>query len=606
MQKIKNIAVIAHVDHGKTTLVDELLQQSGTFAAHQEVEERAMDSNDIEKERGITILSKNTAITYGDHKINIIDTPGHADFGGEVERVLKMVDGVLLLVDAQEGVMPQTKFVLKKAIELGLIPVVVVNKIDKDAADPERVVDEVFDLLVALEANDEQLEFPILYAAARDGYAKWELEDENKDMIPLFEAILDKVPYPKGSADNDAQAQVFTLDSDNFVGRIGITRIFNGRVKKGDEYLLVKADGSKSKSRITKLIGFKGLERMEISEAEAGDIVAIAGFADIDVGDSVCDPVNPVPLDPMHVEEPTLSVILSVNDGPLAGTEGKHVTSNKIQERLEKEMETNIAMRMEPLGEASFKVSGRGELQIGILAENMRREGFEFLLARPEVVAKEENGVKMEPFEHLVVDVPEEFQGVAIEKLGKRKAEMTSLTPMPDGTVRIEFEIPARGLIGFRSEFLTDTKGEGIMNHSFIEYRPYSGIVVSRTPGALVSMDNGEAVAFSIFNLQARGTMFIKPQDKVYNGMVIGESARPGDLEVNPLKGKQLTNMRTSGADEAIKLVPPREMSLEAAMEWIEEDELIEVTPLSIRIRKKALDPVERRRTARDRKNAAK
>ncbi len=606
MQKIKNIAVIAHVDHGKTTLVDELLQQSGTFAAHQEVEERAMDSNDIEKERGITILSKNTAITYGDHKINIIDTPGHADFGGEVERVLKMVDGVLLLVDAQEGVMPQTKFVLKKAIELGLIPVVVVNKIDKDAADPERVVDEVFDLLVALEANDEQLEFPILYAAARDGYAKWELEDENKDMTPLFEAILDKVPYPKGSADNDAQAQVFTLDSDNFVGRIGITRIFNGRVKKGDEYLLVKADGSKSKSRITKLIGFKGLERMEISEAEAGDIVAIAGFADIDVGDSVCDPTNPVPLDPMHVEEPTLSVILSVNDGPLAGTEGKHVTSNKIQERLEKEMETNIAMRMEPLGEASFKVSGRGELQIGILAENMRREGFEFLLARPEVVAKEENGVKMEPFEHLVVDVPEEFQGVAIEKLGKRKAEMTSLTPMPDGTVRIEFEIPARGLIGFRSEFLTDTKGEGIMNHSFIEYRPYSGIVVSRTPGALVSMDNGEAVAFSIFNLQARGTMFIKPQDKVYNGMVIGESARPGDLEVNPLKGKQLTNMRTSGADEAIKLVPPREMSLEAAMEWIEEDELIEVTPLSIRIRKKALDPVERRRTARDRKNAAK
>jgi GTP-binding protein len=604
MQKIKNIAVIAHVDHGKTTLVDELLQQSGTFAAHQEVEERAMDSNDIEKERGITILSKNTAITYGDHKINIIDTPGHADFGGEVERVLKMVDGVLLLVDAQEGVMPQTKFVLKKAIELGLIPVVVVNKIDKDAADPERVVDEVFDLLVALEANDEQLEFPILYAAARDGYAKWELEDENKDMIPLFEAILDKVPYPKGSADNDAQAQVFTLDSDNFVGRIGITRIFNGRVKKGDEYLLVKADGSKSKSRITKLIGFKGLERMEISEAEAGDIVAIAGFADIDVGDSVCDPVNPVPLDPMHVEEPTLSGILSGNDGPLAGTEGKHVTSNKIQERLEKEMETNIAMRMEPLGEASFKVSGRGELQIGILAENMRREGFEFLLARPEVVAKEENGVKMEPFEHLVVDVPEEFQGVAIEKLGKRKAEMTSLTPMPDGTVRIEFEIPARGLIGFRSEFLTDTKGEGIMNHSFIEYRPYSGIVVSRTPGALVSMDNGEAVAFSIFNLQARGTMFIKPQDKVYNGMVIGESARPGDLEVNPLKGKQLTNMRSAGAEDAIKLIPPREMSLEAAMEWIEEDELVEVTPQNIRIRKKALDPVERRRMARDKKNA--
>jgi len=606
MQKIKNIAVIAHVDHGKTTLVDELLQQSGTFEAHQQVEERAMDSNDIEKERGITILSKNTAITYGDHKINIIDTPGHADFGGEVERVLKMVDGVLMLVDAQEGVMPQTKFVLKKAIELGLIPVVVINKIDKDGAEPDRVLDEMFDLLVALDANEEQLEFPVLYAAARDGYAKWEMEDENKDMTPLFEAIIEKVPYPTGSPDANTQAQVFTLDNDNFVGRIGITRIFNGKVKKGDEYLLVKADGEKTKSRISKLIGFKGLERMEIQEAEAGDIVAIAGFNDIDVGDSICDPSNPVPLDPMHVEEPTLSVIMSVNDGPLAGTEGKHVTSNKIQERLEKEMETNIAMRMEPMGDASFKVSGRGELQIGILAENMRREGFEFLLARPEVVVKEENGVKMEPFEHLVVDVPEEFQGVAIEKLGKRKAEMTSLTPMPDGTVRIEFEIPARGLIGFRSEFLTDTKGEGIMNHSFIEYRPYSGTVVSRTPGALVSMDDGEAVAFSIFNLQARGTLFIKPQDKVYSGMVIGESARPGDLDVNPLKGKQLTNMRTSGADDAIKLVPPRQITLENAMEWIEDDELIEITPESIRIRKKSLDPVVRKRAARDKKNASK
>jgi GTP-binding protein len=565
-----------------------------------------MDSNDIEKERGITILSKNTAITYGDHKINIIDTPGHADFGGEVERVLKMVDGVLMLVDAQEGAMPQTKFVLKKAIELGLIPVVVINKIDKDGADPERVLDEMFDLLVALDANEDQLEFPVLYAAARDGYAKWEMEDESKDMTPLFEAILEKVPYPTGSADNDVQAQVFTLASDNFVGRIGISRIFNGRLKKGDECILYKASGEKTKSRISKLIGFKGLEQIEIQEAEAGDIVAVAGFADIDVGDSLCDTQNPVALDPLHIEEPTLSVVMSVNDGPLAGQEGKHVTSNKIKERLEKEMETNIAMRMEPMGEASFKVSGRGELQIGVLAENMRREGFEFLLARPEVVVKEENGVKMEPFEHLVVDVPEEFQGAAIEKLGKRKAEMTSMTPMPDGTVRIEFEIPARGLIGFRSEFLTETKGEGIMNHSFIEYRPYSGVVQSRTPGALVSMDNGEAVAFSIYNLQARGIMFIKPQDKVYNGMVIGESARPGDLEVNPLKGKQLTNMRTSGADDAIKLVTPRAITLETAMEWIEDDELIEITPESVRIRKRHLDPIMRKRVQRDKKNAGK
>ncbi len=604
MQKIKNIAVIAHVDHGKTTLVDQLLQQSGTFAAHQEFSDRVMDSNDIEKERGITILSKNTAIIYGDHKINIIDTPGHADFGGEVERVLRMVDGVLLLVDAQEGVMPQTKFVLKKAIGFGLIPIVVVNKIDKEAAEPDRVVNEVFDLLVALEANDAQLEFPIVYAAAKNGYAKWEMEDENVDMTPLFEAILKYVPYPEGSSESATQAQVFTLDSDNFVGRIGITRIFNGKLNKGEEFTLVKASGAKSKSRISKLIGFRGLDRIEISQAEAGDIVAIAGFNDIDVGDSICDNANPVALDPMHIEEPTLSVIFSVNDGPLAGTEGKHVTSNKIRERLAREMETNIAMRMEPLGDASFKVSGRGELQIGILAENMRREGFEFLLARPEVVIREENGVKLEPFEHLVVDVPSDFQGVIIEKLGKRKADMTSLIPMPDGTVRLEFEIPARGLIGLRSEFLTDTKGEGVMNHSYLEYRPYSGTVESRTQGALVSMDNGEAVAFSIFNLQARGVLFIKPQDKVYSGMVIGESSRPGDLDVNPLKGKQLTNMRTSGADEAIKLVPPRKMSLEAAMEWIEDDELVEVTPLSIRIRKRSLDANVRRRMARDKKNS--
>ncbi len=604
MQKIKNIAVIAHVDHGKTTLVDGLLQQSGTFAQHQEVDERAMDSNDIEKERGITILSKNTAITYGDHKINIIDTPGHADFGGEVERVLKMVDSVLLLVDAQEGVMPQTKFVLKKAIELGHKPIVVVNKIDKPAADPERVVDEVFDLLVALDANDEQLEFPVLYAAARDGYAKWDLDDENKDLTPLFEAIIEHVPYPEGSNQNPTQAQVFTLDYDNFVGRIGIARIFNGVVKKGDEFILIKADGEKSKSRISKLIGFKGLDRIDIDEAEAGDIVAIAGFNDIDVGDTIADPNTPVALDPLHIEEPTLSVIFSVNDGPLAGTEGKHVTSNKIRERLEKEMETNIAMRMDPLGDASFKVSGRGELQIGILAENMRREGFEFLLARPEVVIKEVDGIKMEPFEHLVIDVPEEFQGTVIEKLGKRKAEMTSMTPMPDGTVRIEFEIPAKGLIGFRSEFLTDTKGEGILNHSFLEYRPYVGVVESRTQGALISMDNGEAVAFSLYNLQARGVLFIEPQAKVYNGMVIGESARPGDLEVNPLKGKQLTNMRSSGADDAIKLVPPRKLTLEQAMEWIEDDELVEVTPQNIRIRKKHLDPTARRRAQRDKKNA--
>ena len=606
MQKIRNIAVIAHVDHGKTTLVDGLLEQSGTFGSHEQHDERAMDSNDLKKERGITILSKNTAIRYKDYKINIIDTPGHADFGGEVERVLKMVDGVLVLVDAYEGVMPQTKFVVKKMLALGKKPIVVINKIDKDSADPDRVVDEMFDLFADMDATDDQQDFPIIYAAARDGIAKMDMADPDGNFECIFEAIINDVPVPEGSPENHLQAQVFTLDYDNYVGKIGISRIFNGTVKKGENIMLAKADGEMVKGKISKLIGFHGLNRMEIDQAEAGDIVAFAGMETVDVGDTVADPVNPVALDPMHIEEPTLNVVFAVNDSPLAGQEGKHVTSNKISERLAKEMETNIAMKMEPLGDASFKVSGRGELQIGILAENMRREGFEFLLARPEVVVKEENGVKLEPFEHLVVDVPEEFQGVAIEKLGKRKAEMTSLTPMPDGTVRIEFEIPARGLIGFRSEFLTDTKGEGIMNHSFIEYRPYSGTVVSRTPGALISMDDGEAVAFSLYNLQARGTLFIEPQTKVYNGMVIGESARPGDLEVNPLKGKQLTNMRSAGADDAIKLVPPRVMTLEHAMEWIEDDELIEVTPESIRIRKKYLDPVMRRRVQRDKKNATK
>jgi len=599
MQKIKNIAVIAHVDHGKTTLVDGLLQQSGTFRENQQVDERVMDSNDIEKERGITILSKNTAITYGDYKINIIDTPGHADFGGEVERVLKMVDSVLLLVDAQEGVMPQTKFVVKKALELGHRPIVVVNKIDKPGAEPDRVVDEVFDLFAAMDANDEQLEFPVVYAAARDGYAKINLEDENKDLTPLFETIISEVPEPKGSAENPTQAQVFTLDSDPFIGKIGISRIFNGRIKKGDNLTLVRADGEKVNGRITKLIGFKGLDRIEIDEAEAGDIVAIAGFASVDIGDTLCDPEHIEALDPLHIEEPTLSVMMSVNDSPLAGTEGKHVTGNKIRERLLKEVETNIAMRVEDAGEGKFRVSGRGELQITILAENMRREGFEFSLSRPEVITKEENGVHLEPFEFVVVDVPDEYSGAVIEKLGKRKAEMKSMTPMADGYTRIEFEIPARGLIGYRGEFLTDTKGEGIINSSFLEYRPFSGTHHKRINGALVSMENGVAAGFAIFNLQERGKLMIKPQDKVYVGMVIGEHARPNDLDVNPIKGKQLTNVRASGSDDAIKLVPPMDMNLEKALEWIEDDELLEITPLNIRIRKKILDPVARKRASR-------
>ncbi len=599
MQEIRNIAVIAHVDHGKTTLVDELLKQSHTFRENQKVDERVMDSNDLEKERGITILSKNTAIIHKNYKINIIDTPGHADFGGEVERVLKMVDGVLLLVDAQEGVMPQTKFVVKKALSLGLKPIVVVNKIDKPAADPDRVIDEIFDLFVAMDANEDQLEFPVIYAAARDGYAKYEMDDENKDLEPLFETIINEVPAPKGNIENPTQIQVFTLDYDNFVGKIGIARIFNGTIRKNQNILLVKSNGEQISGRVSKLIGFLGLERIDINEAGSGDIVAIAGFEALDIGDSLVDPTNPMPLDPMHIEEPTLSVIFSVNDSPLAGTEGKYVTSNKLQERLENEMKTNIAMKYESIGEGSFKVSGRGELQITILAENLRREGYEFLLGRPEVIIKEENGVKMEPYELLVVDVPDDFTGVVIEKLGKRKAEMISMTPTGDAQTRIEFEIPARGLIGFRSQFLTDTKGEGVLNHSFLEFRPLSGNVEHRMNGALVSMENGQALGYSLFNLQDRGTLFVKPQDKVYIGMIIGENARANDLDVNPIKGKNLTNVRSSGADEAIKLVPPRDMTLEAALEWIEDDELVEVTPKSIRLRKRYLDPTVRKRMAR-------
>ncbi|RXJ97939.1 translational GTPase TypA [Arcobacter sp. CECT 8986] len=604
MRDIRNIAVIAHVDHGKTTLVDELLKQSGTFSAHQAVDERVMDSNDIEKERGITILSKNTAIDYEGVRINIIDTPGHADFGGEVERVLKMVDSVLLLVDAQEGVMPQTKFVVKKALSLGHRPIVVVNKIDKPAGDPDRVVDEVFDLFAQMDATEEQLEFPVVYAAAKDGYAILDLEDEKKDVKPLLETILKEVPKPNGTDENGLQLQVFTLDYDNFIGKIGIARIFNGTISQGETVMLCKANGEKIKGRVTKLIGFKGLERIEVKTVESGDICAVAGFEAIDVGDSLCDLNNPMPLDPMHIEEPTLSVTFAVNDSPLAGTEGKFVTSNKIDERLKAEMNTNIAMNYEQIGEGKFKVNGRGELQITILAENMRREGFEFSIGRPEVIIKEENGVKLEPFEHLVIDTPDEYSGAIIEKLGKRKANMTNMVPMGEGSTRLEFEIPARGLIGIRTEFLTETKGEGVLNHSFLEFRPHSGVVESRKYGALVSMENGEALGYSLFNLQDRGSMFIKPQDKVYIGMVIGEHAKSNDLDVNPIKGKQQSNVRSSGADEAIKLVPPRKMSLENALEWIEDDELVEVTPISIRVRKRELDPTARKRTAKKTKYA--
>jgi len=599
LQKIRNIAVIAHVDHGKTTLVDGLLEQSGTYGAHEQHDERAMDSNALEKERGITILSKNTAIRYKDYKINIIDTPGHADFGGEVERVLKMVDGVLVLVDAYEGVMPQTKFVVKKMLALGKKPIVVINKIDKPSAEPDRVVDEMFDLFAAMDATEDQLDFPVIYAAARDGIAKLDMADPDGNFECIFETILAQIPEPEGDRENPVQAQVFTLDYDNYVGKIGISRIFNGVVKKGSNILLAKADGEMVKGKITKLIGFHGLNRMEIEEAEAGDIVAFAGIETVDVGDTVCDPSKPMPLDPLHIEEPTLSVVFSVNDSPLAGQEGKHVTSNKIKERLESEMQTNVAMRYETVGEGKFKVSGRGELQITILAENMRREGFEFGISRPEVIVRVIEGVKCEPFEHLVIDVPADFSGSIIERLGKRKAEMKSMIPMGEGFQRIEFEIPARSLIGFRGQFLTDTKGEGIMNHSFLEFRPFSGAVESRQYGALISMETGVTLAYSLFNLQDRGVIFIGPQVKVYEGMIVGEHSRSNDLAVNPIKGKAQSNVRSSGADEAIKLVPPRDMSLERALEWIEDDELLEITPLNIRIRKRFLSESERKRNTR-------
>ena len=596
MQEIRNIAVIAHVDHGKTTLVDGLLRQSGTFANHEQVDERVMDSNAIEKERGITILSKNTAINYKGTKINIIDTPGHADFGGEVERVLKMVDGVLLLVDAQEGVMPQTKFVVKKALALGIRPIVVVNKIDKPAAEPDRVIDEVFDLFSAMDANEEQLDFPVIYAAAREGYAIKELDDEKKNLEPLFDAILEYVPLPSGNVENPLQVQIFTLDYDNYVGKIGIARIFNGKVKKGESVTLAKSNGEKIVGKITKLIGFYGLARTEIDEAQAGDIIALAGFHSLNVGDSIVDSNNPIPLDPMHLEEPTMSVNFVVNDSPFAGLEGKHVTANKLKERLEREMQTNIAMKIEELGEGKFKVSGRGELQITILAENLRREDYEFSISRPEVIVKEIDGQKCEPFESLVIDTPQDYSGSVIEKLGRRKAELKAMNPMGEGYTRLEFEIPARGLIGYRSEFLTDTKGEGVMNNSFLEFRPFSGSVETRSNGALISMENGEATPFSLGNIQERGVLFIPPQTKVYIGMIIGEHSRENDLDVNPVKAKHLTNMRASGSDDAIKLVPPRDLNLERALEWIEEDEILEVTPKSIRIRKKVLDPTQRKR----------
>lgn len=595
-EDIRNIAIIAHVDHGKTTLVDELLKQSGTFRANQEVAERVMDSNDIERERGITILSKNTAIHYKDTKINIIDTPGHADFGGEVERVLKMVDSVLLVVDSYEGPMPQTKFVLKKALELKLKPIVVINKIDKPNARPENVIDEVFDLFLELGADDEQLDFPIIYASAREGFARFNVEDTNEDMEPLFKTIVDHVEPPKGEMDGPFQMLVTTLDSSEYVGKIAIGKIHRGTVKKNQNVALVRQDGTKSNYRITAVFGYNGLKREEVEEAGLGDIIAVSGVLDANIGETIADAQNPEALPFVKIDEPTLSMNFMVNDSPFAGKEGEFVTSRHLRDRLMKELETNVSLRVKEITPDCFEVSGRGELHLSVLIETMRREGFELQVSKPSVIFKEENGKKVEPMEHLTIDVPEEFMGAVMEKMGPRKGEMVNMTSAVNGYTRLEFSIPARGLIGFRNEFMTDTKGNGIMNHVFEGYAPYKGEIDSRSRGSIVSFEQGDAIAYGLFNAQERGRLFITPGTPVYQGMVVGECSRAEDLDINVCKGKKLTNTRASGSDDAVKLVPVTPMTLEQSIEFIGNDELVEVTPESIRIRKRYLDAAERKR----------
>lgn len=590
MQKIKNIAIIAHVDHGKTTLVDAMLKQGGIYKEHERVEERVMDSNDIEKERGITIFSKNASIRFKDYKINIVDTPGHADFGGEVQRILKMVDSVLLLVDAFEGVMPQTKYVLKKALEQGHRPIVVINKIDRPMARPAEVLDMVFDLFVDLNANELQLDFPVIYASAKNGIAKHNLEDTNEDIIPLFEAILDNVEDPDGSADLPFQFLVTNIEYDNYVGKIGTGKIHNGTVKLGEEVVLLKRDGERLIYRVSKLIGYEGLKKIDIKEASAGDIVSIAGIEKLDVGETVACRINPMPLPVIDIDEPTLAMTFMVNNSPFVGKDGKFVTSRQIWDRLMKELQSNVSMKVEKQNSTdSFTVKGRGELQLSILIENMRREGFELQVSKPQVIFKEEDGKVTEPIELALVDVADEYVGVVIEKLGIRKGEMINMVQGSDGYTRLEFKIPARGLIGFRNEFLTDTKGTGILNQSFYEYELFKGAIPTRTRGVLVAMEGGTTLAYGLDGLKDRGTLFFGPGVDVYEGMIVGEHSRSNDLVVNVCKGKKLTNMRASGSDDNVKLAPPRAFTLEQALEYIEDDELLEVTPTFIRMRKKEL-----------------
>ena len=603
-EDIRNIAIIAHVDHGKTTLVDELLKQSGTFRQNQEVAERVMDSNDIERERGITILAKNTAVHYNGIKINIIDTPGHADFGGEVERVLKMVNGVILVVDAFEGAMPQTKFVLKKALELNLPVIVCINKIDRPEARPTEVIDEVLELFIDLDASDEQLDCPFVFASAKSGVAILELSDTPENMKPLFETIIDYIPAPEGDPDAGTQVLISTIDYNEYVGRIGVGKVDNGKIRVNQEVVMVNAHepDKKRKVKVSKLYEFEGLKKVEVEEAGVGAIVAISGISDIHIGDTLCSPENPEPIPFQKISEPTIAMHFVVNDSPLAGKEGKFVTSRHLRERLFRELNTDVSLRVEETDTTeSFKVSGRGELHLSVLIENMRREGFEFAVSKAEVLYKEdENGKKLEPMERAYVDVPEEFSGNVIEKLSSRKGELISMSSANGGYTRLEFSIPARGLIGYRGEFMTDTKGNGILNTIFDGYGPYKGDIAYRKQGSLIAFESGEAITYGLFNAQERGTLFIGPGEKVYSGMVVGQNGKAEDVEINVCKKKQLTNTRSSSADEALRLTPPRILSLEQALEFIETDELLEVTPQSLRIRKKILDPLLRKRANRN------
>lgn len=600
--KIRNIAIIAHVDHGKTTLVDELLKQSGTFRENQDVNERVMDSGDIERERGITILSKNTAVNYKDYKINIIDTPGHADFGGEVERILKMVDGVVLVVDAFEGAMPQTRFVLQKALDLDLALITCINKIDRPMARPEEVEEEVLELLLDLNATDAQLDCPVIYASAKSGISKYNLEDEGTDMVPLFDTIIRHIPAPDGSPENPTQMLISTIDYNEYIGRIGIGKISEGKVRVGGEYVVKNAhDPARSnKVKIVKLYEFEGLNRVEVQEASTGAIVALSGIADLGIGDTICDVEQPTPIEFQKISEPTIAMDFIVNDSPFAGTEGKFVTSRHLRERLFRELYTDVSLRVEETETTEkFKVSGRGELHLSVLIENMRREGFEFAVSKAQVLfKKDENGKLLEPMEMAYIDVPNDFSGAVIEALGRRKGELLNMMPGRGEMTRLEFRIPARGLIGYRGEFLTSTKGNGIMNTMFDGYDEYKGEIAFRPVGSLIAYETGETTAYGLFNAQDRGLLFLAPGEKIYAGMVVGISNKPQDIDVNLCKKKQLTNTRASGSDDALKLVPPRIMSLEQCLEFIEDDELLEVTPEHLRVRKKILDPTLRKRAA--------